>query len=586
MKALKNKIVKFNLLFTFVTAGLLVLPLEGIPPEQIDKRINAHLLIADYPGACWEAYRGLQEYPGSKALWLAYVRALAKAGEENTMMSAWKAMLHHFPEEQCNRNILESLAWAVIDQGASSSSPSIRVIAMLGAFFSQDAKGVHLLKYSLSDENSFLRSASAKLSSHLMDAVLQEELLRLLQKETVWKVRLEVIRACGTMQIAEAEKELKKIVDNDQAHAEERAAAIQALVELSEGVDSRQLQDLIASNRAGMRMLACEFVTFFDQVEEADHLFPLLEDPHPSVRGKTLHTLGQLRLSTVSGHSVPALAEKATMDPDPTVAITAAWVLTMHRPEKGMAVFRKFLNHSVRDIRLFAAASLAATGPHGLNLTREIFKEAQDPYVRMNLAIGLIGQRENTQEACDCLFAGLSERKERWSWEEEGGFRVLAPSQIKHDESIPNYPEAVNQLTRLEVLQILAIMQHPHAQRAVKEFLQERHWGISGIASALLLTEGDDDAVEIVRQLLQDPEQQVKVQAALILALWGKGEDVVQLLQEAYSSADRELKGQILEGIGRVGSESSLPFLAERLQEPYQTLRIIAAAALLECLYR
>jgi hypothetical protein len=28
-----------------------------------------------------------------------------------------------------------------------------------------------------------------------------------------------------------------------------------------------------------------------------------------------------------------------------------------------------------------------------------------------------------------------------------------------------------------------------------------------------------------------------------------------------------------------------LHFLAERLQEPYQTLRIMAAAALLECLY-
>lgn len=569
-----------------VISCLGLLSLEAAAPEEINKRVHAHLLIADYPSACWEAYWGLQEHPDSKPLWLVYLRALAKAGDEKTMMEVWKTLLNRFPEEKCNREILEHLAWAVIDQGAASSSPPIRVIAMLGAFFSQDAKGVNILKQGLSDDNSFLRSAAVKLSSHLMDTTLQEELFRLLQKETVWKVRLEVIRAIGTLQVGEAEIALEKIVANDHSHAEEKAAAIQALVELSEGIDRKQLQDLIASNRAGMRMLACEFVTFFDQIEEADHLFSLLEDPHPSVRAKMLHMLGQLRMSTVGGHSVPSLAEKATMDPDPAVAITAAWVLTMHRPEKGMARFRQFLSHPVRDTRHFAAAALAATGPYGLALTKQMFKEADDPYVQMNLAIGLIGQRENAQEACDCLFAGLSGRKERWAWEEEGGFRVLVPSQVKHDEGIPNYPEAVNQLTRLEVLQMLAIMQYPHAQQAVKEFLQERHWGISGIASALLLTEGDDDAVEIVHHLLQDNDQQVKVQAALILALWGKGEDVVQLLQEAYPAADRELKGQILEGVGRVGSENSLFFLAERLQEPYQTLRIIAAAALLECLYR
>lgn len=170
-------------------------------------------------------------------------------------------------------------------------------------------------------------------------------------------------------------------------------------------------------------------------------------------------------------------------------------------------------------------------------------------------------------------------------WKEEGIFRYIAQSDLKHSEEIPNYPEAVNQLTRLEVLEILAILQYPHAQQAIKEFLKERRWGLTGMASALLLTEGDEAAVELVRGLLQDPEKEVRIQAALILALWGSEESVLQQLQEAYATADRELKGQILEGIGRIGSESSFPFLAERLQDPFPTLRIIAAAVTLESLY-
>lgn len=170
-------------------------------------------------------------------------------------------------------------------------------------------------------------------------------------------------------------------------------------------------------------------------------------------------------------------------------------------------------------------------------------------------------------------------------WEEVGNFKTLQPSDIKHDEAIPNYPEAVNQLVRLNILEMLAVVRYPLAQNAIKAFLKESNWGITGMASALLLIEGDEDAVDLVKGLLSDQDQKVRTQAALILALWGKGGDAVSLLQERYPSADKELKAQILEGIGRVGSAESMTFLADRLQEPYQTLRIISAAALLECLY-
>ena len=176
-------------------------------------------------------------------------------------------------------------------------------------------------------------------------------------------------------------------------------------------------------------------------------------------------------------------------------------------------------------------------------------------------------------------------QNERWMWEEQGVFQVLAPSTVKYDELIPNCPEAKNQLVRLEVLNLLAILQYPKAQQAARSFLQNQTWGITGVASALLLTEGDEAAKDIVEELLKDPNQKVRVQAALILSLWGRGDNSVAVLQDAYQDADRDLKEKILEGIARVGHHTSIPFLLKRLHEPYQTLRIIAAAALLECLY-
>lgn len=567
--------------------SVLALPIESVlSPEQIEKRVHAHLIISDYHSACHEALWGVTQYPNSKAAWLCYLHALAKAGEEKAMIANWKLFKTKYPKEAINQELMEDFAWAVIHKGFQSSSPQIRAMALLGAFFSQDAKGVILLQQGFKDDNSFLRAAAAKLSSHLMDTSLQDELLRLLSTEKAWKVRLEAIRAIGELRVVDAKRELQKIIESPNSHAEEKAEAIEALVLMSEKIDHQQISDLVSNHAAGMRMLACELVAYFDQKEDIDKLAPLLEDHHARVRSQAFLTIGKLRSLTVTGKPVTELAEKAAADPDTTVAITAAWVLTINDPIKGQITFQRFLNHPNKDTRSLAASALAATGKYGLGLMKKAFYENNDPYVKMNLAVGLIGQRMDTLPACQCLYEGLCKQREQWSWNEEHYFKVLAPNKEVHDDSIPNYPEAVNQLTRLEILQILALVQYPYAQQAIKNFLKESKWGISGLASALLLTEGDDEAITLVHALLKDQDPKIQVQAALVLALWGKGEDAVQLLQESYATADRELKAQILEGIGRVGSEDALNFLVERLQEPYSSLRIIAAAALLECLYR
>ncbi len=553
--------------------------------EQIDKRVHAHMVIGDYPSASSEAQKGLELFPSSKILRESYIRALAKAGDEKEMMVQWHLYIKDFPDECGNREILERLAWAVIDKGATSPSPLIRVIAMLGAFFSQDAKGVVILQSGLRDENSFLRSAAIKLSSNLHDISLQEELLRLMKSDPVWDVRLQAIKAVGHLQLVDAKNALEALIGQDNSHIEEKTAAIQALVLMADGISRERINELVQSNRVGLRLLACEFVIHFDQTQDIDLLFPLVQDYHAAVRAKVFQTLGCLGVKTIAGHSVVDVAGKGVTDPDPLVQVSAAWVLTLADPERGCSVFRSLLENKTVENRYLAAAALAGTGKYGLPLSKEIFAATTDSYIKMNLAMGLIGQRVSVAAACDCLFTGLSQEKKKWAWRNEGQFRILAPSKVKHDDAIPNYPEAVNQLTRLEILEILSILHYSHAQEAIRRFLKESNWGISGLASALLLTEGDESAIDLVKALLKENDQKVKIQAALILALWGKGEDVICVLQEAYPTADRDLKGQILEGIGRVGSQVSLSFLTERLQEPHQTLRIIAAAALLECLY-
>ena len=170
-------------------------------------------------------------------------------------------------------------------------------------------------------------------------------------------------------------------------------------------------------------------------------------------------------------------------------------------------------------------------------------------------------------------------------WEQNAQVRILAPSLLRHIEQIPNYPKVTDQMVRLDLLNILCIMNHPKAQHAVKGFVKNESWGITGAAVAVLLEQGDEEAMTVISSLLKDEDPQVRVQAAFILAMMGNDPAAVKVLQEAYPKMARDIKIQILEAIGHVGSLDSVPFLIDILGEPFQMLRVVAASAMIQCLY-
>lgn len=565
---------------------LLTVPvaLTGKESEHIlAKRVHAHLLIHDYESACQEASAALNKYPQDKELREYYIKAAAAHGDEKQMIEAWNAYARLFPDAYKNHVLLEAMAWGIIEKGSASTSPIIRTIAVQGAFFGADAKGVTILHRHLSDTNSFVRWASVQLSSRLHDAKLCDAMYDVLANEKVTKVRLEAIRAVGSMNLKKALPSLMALATSDQSTAEEKLIAIESIIEMLDNVNESQVHGLAQSDRAGMRLIACRLIEQYEMPGALSDLSTLLQDQCGDVRAAALHALGILRISLPQQvqNRVVALLQ----DSDPNTAIMAAWVLILQNSPQGEAAIQRWIAHERQDIRLMAAGALAASGKYGAPLAEKIFRTTTDPYVRINLAMGLIGQRIAIQNACDILCNSLQRTSERWMWKETDMFKLIAPSDIRHDDSIPQYPEAVDQLVRLEVLNTIAMMRHPHAQKAVEHILKQKMWGVTGVASALLLTECDEEALELVKVLLHAPEYKVRTQAALILAQWGRDEEAIATLQQAYTTAERQMKEKILEGIGRIGAPESIPFLVAALGESSQSLRIIAASALLQALY-
>jgi HEAT repeat protein len=543
------------------------------------KRVYSHLLIRDVFSAVAEAKRALERFPESETLQIAYFRALCEKGEEKTALDIWERYLSKHAED---RELLATLAWGILNKGKQSSQLPTRLNALLGICFTRDVKALQPLLEEMRSSSALARALAVHLSASYGDALLREELARLLREEKVWFVRLEVIDAIGRLKIKQLTAQLKALLIHPKTSLEERASALIALVNMYETIDEKELDLLIHSDRAALRLLACEIVMHLELKEAVKNIFPLVGDSASDVRVAALNAC--ILLSPYA--SLESL-QKGLEDPAFEIAITAAWGLLLQNEERGINKLNSWLSDPNPEHRRLAAAALSVSGPQGTSLAQKVMKESADVYVKMTLAVGLIRERKHLRAACKVLSELLSEQPQTlWMWESRLNplFRALAPSRIRHVEQIPHYPKVVDQIIRLQLLSLLCIAEYKNSEHAVRSFLKSQTWGVTGAAAVILLEEGKDSSFEVIRGLLNDPEEHVRFQAALILATVGNDETALPILKEAYPSLNREMKLQILEAFAQIGNTESIPFLLSALKEPFQILRVAAACALIRCL--
>lgn len=551
---------------------LVLFPLFLCGNEQ-ESRLQALLKLGDFSLAEQEAALALSKYPTSPEIFLQAIKIFAASGAEEEMIAAFRKY-QTLSENPWPREALEEMAWGIIEKGSKAHAPELRAIALITASMGNDAKGVDILLKNSGDPHRLIRAVVVEFASHFRDEALQEMIAERLKLEKDVEVRIALLQAVGSMKIRHLEQTLLQVLENERSLAEEKTVAIASLVALKETPDSHEIQKLIQSKKAALRLLAARLIEI---QENAHFLIPLLKDAHAEVRKAALETLGALRPKECINFPLH--------DSSPEVAMTAAWVLMLYDQSAGQALLERWLQSSHPDERLYAACVLKGAGKYGFPLTLKVFKETHDPFVKLNLAMALVQEDHERELGIEAIFHAVMNHNERWMECECGRFTGIGPCNQKHRADIPHYPEALNQMTRLEMLNLLAIHKHPKAQEATLQFLNGRPWGITGAASALLLTEGDEEALKLIRELLKCSSEKVQLQAALILALWGNDSLAMETLERLYFRVPFSKKEQILEALGKIGDSKTIPFLVERLEEPQGSLRMLAAAALLQTLY-
>ncbi|MCB1135535.1 MAG: HEAT repeat domain-containing protein, partial [Chlamydiia bacterium] len=484
-------------------------------------------------------------------------------------------------EPSLQASLREELAWLVVRQGADSPSLPARLYALIGAGMTHDVRAVELLEKGMRDRNQRVRHLAVQLSASYPDESLRQCLVAALGDSQYHSLRSEAVRALAHFPRSDTESVLLAQLDRVDLPMGQRLALAEALSSFNEAVPDEDVLDLAQSPSAGLRLLSCRLAEAKASEGIRKQLLNLCRDALPDIRMAAFEALALQTYQTLP-ESILSAWERGLDDIDPKVRITCAWALLVHGRPKGEEALQVILQGRDPRSQRLASAVLSHSGSAGLALSARMLDELDDPACQINLAMALISQRHDTERAAKVLRESLQRHRARLCWRDtQSLFEGVYPQ--GPERMGPGHAVAVDQMTRLRLLSVVALVEPQHALPLIEGMLNSRLSQVSALALYEVLSEGDRAQIEGLSALLDSPKQQVRVQAALLLALCGRDPTAREVLEEAYPEADRPSKERILEGLGAIGDSASLPLLLSALEEPFETLRIIAAAAVIQC---
>lgn len=541
-------------------------------------RINAHIFLRDYHSAFIEAEKGLEKDPSQEMKKL-YVKTVCLNGKERDALN----FLKEEKELKHNRDVLEDISWCILKKGLASSLYSIKFSSLIGIYFTRSAKSTLLIKKMIKSPNAILRAIAVRLSCDYADDVLKEEILDQTEKENVWFVRMELFQAIGRLKINQGIKYLKKALK--EGSFEEKKIAIASFGKIYDSINISELEKLLKSSFSGLRSLGCRLALKFKVEEVKENILELLQDPIVEVKLQALNAISFFYKDLFEKEKIKKALEAFYHHQNPYVAITSLWAAVSLDKNVGGDLKKRALDQDTDSAR-FASAAIAHVVAYFPSLACDVMRKSEDPFVKVNIAISLISQRKYVKESSDVIFKFIQNKEEMWMRDDSINeiFSRIMPNRLRHIDQYPNYPKAIDQSVELDLLSMLAMLEDKRAEEALRKFLKEDIWGISGLAAVTILKEGDEESIDLLRNLLKEEDENIRVQAALALASFGKDPTVLPVLEKAYVRADRNLKLLILEAIGKIGTEESFDFLINILYEPFLFLRIAAASSIIQIL--
>lgn len=551
-------------------------------------KVHYHLLIKNNTEALNESSEAIRLFPFSSSLRKLYIESLSSIGAEKKLLRAWQQFSRDFPDEKYDDALLEAVAKGILHNAQLSEMYTSKLYRYALADAFTDASSVQSLKEGFQDSNFVVREMALNAALAHGDETLCQEISELIRTEKVASVRRKAIEVLLRIKRADAKPLLEEVLADPNLAYMDRISFILTLLDGKRKVDREEIERLVNSQHTVERLIASYIFSFFNHKKDLDLLRRLLADPIQDVRIQAITSLGQLRIPTIEGESISEILAPLLQDSTTEAALLSSWACHINNQPLEEHFLRDYLYHSNPKIRLQAASLIGYSMPYTKDLAEEFLITHTDPYVRLNLAISLLVQREKVTEASDEIFSFLKKKesvkfKHSFPYPMETVWPMhLCDDQDRYMDELP--PTMQSEIVHFCLLNLLSILEDPRASELISNFLDTHHSNVALASLAQFIKSDSSHILELICSFFDHPDLNKRIQAAALVALMKKEEKALKVLYDAYNKSDRQMKEMILTIMGQIGSKDSIPFLVDAVYEPSQSLRVVASSSLMKCL--
>lgn len=553
--------------------------------SSVFAEVNAHVCIGDYAKACYLCKKALAEAPFDLVMQKQMLKVAADGGRFSQAFAIWQTIKQKEPLDiWTDFDLIEALAWSAMKE-RSQYSDAMCMEQLKAHVVTHDAKAVELLLEHLKSPSAALRAFAASLSGSFRDLNIRKMILQRLDVESHPMVREALFSAIEQMKMKEAIPSLKAICSSVELSQEEKNRALTVWLLLEDEHFTQLIETVSLNFSPTIRVAALEKVFREANFTLLSQLEKYIEDNNLFVRLIYL----RLVMALCQAHELPAnlsahLDQWLESD-NPLIALQSAVLLSRINPARVASILDKWFSHANRQVVLSVVTLFPLTCGMNEPAIGSILK-GNDPYIRINYLYSLLQFRDLLPSELEMIRLDLTSIKELVCIEPSGfgPFPILKNSMVPHHPYIAGYPELVDQMARMHILNQLFIRGDLAARDTLAELLHSKQQ-LKGFSAYLLWGEGDFFGAEILKTFLNDPDEEVACEAALFLAMQQQDEGAVSKMIECYPKVRFELKEAICKALGQIGSKEAIAFLLERLQDPHQKLRQTVASSLIIALY-
>ena len=495
-------------------------------------------------------------------------------------------------EELFSSPLGEKIAKAYIEEAFRQPIALVRLEGFLGGIHPSNATSALYLEKALDDPHAVIRSFARRASMGFFDSFIQKKLLSIAR----FKKGNEKIEAFAIL--VSQNKTLALQLANELFHDTE--TPLLEKIEIHEILSASLLQtDPELKSFIAQNTLTEDSRLWLGSIQpdliRGEEVLAALKSASFSSQLGALECIGlwKNRFDPQSEEITRILAQMLASS-NSRIKAKAAWTCYCQIPElkeEALSSLKALSQTGDKEAELVSEV-LCRSGIKGLELSKAFMKDPYaHPLCRMNAAVQLLRYRSQLEQTPFELLFLLKKISRPLSFDEHTPgnpilFQTLEDEEIERQVTLFRDVEVRSFLLGF----LLNCSDSPkieqEAYKVAEDLLKKKSWGPLLEGGSLLFLQVGPKSVELAKRLSMSFHEEVRIQAAGILAALGCRREALDILEMSFPSATFEGKMALLAILPNFPFDEALPFLISSMKEKSVLIRTRASGLFLLMKYR